>query len=195
MINVITKPSAEITNQETIATHDFNEWNCDLLSDHIVQTHHQYAIGAISEIRPMVDKVVATEGANYPELKLIKDFFLQLSNELLLHMRKEELVLFPGIKKLVSAEASGLPIDTEGFRSVKFPVSVMEMEHETASMIQQKLFGLSNGYTPSEGASKALHELYGKLKEFDDDLHRHVYVENKVLFPKAILLEQNLMVN
>jgi len=29
---------------------------------------------------------------------------------------------------------------------------------------------------------------YHKLKEFEDDLHKHVHLENNILFPKAALM-------
>jgi regulator of cell morphogenesis and NO signaling len=57
------------------------------------------------------------------------------------------------------------------------------------------MFRLSDGYTPPEDACNTFRVLYGKLKEFEDDLHRHIHLENNILFPKAIEMEQALLVN
>ena len=70
----------------------------------------------------------------------------------------------------------------------------MEQEHETAGIILKQLYRLSGGYTAPEDACNTYRVLYGKLKEFEDDLHRHIHLENNILFPKAIELEQALLV-
>ncbi|MFY9152621.1 MAG: hemerythrin domain-containing protein [Prolixibacteraceae bacterium] len=165
------------------------------LSDYIVDSHHRYAYAAIPEIQTLIDSVVGTHGAKHPELNLIKDYFWQLSNELKLHMRKEELVLFPYFKKLADSFTNQKQLVHPLLGSVKSPVNVMEMEHETAGLMQKKLFNLSMGFQAPEDASDAYLELFAKLKEFDADLHQHVHLENDVLFPKAIALEQAVLAN
>ena len=189
------QPEGELTNHPNVSTPDFENWNSAFQSDYIVQTHHHYAIDAIPQIEPLFEEVIAKYGTDYPELIVIQELFRQLGNELLLHMRKEELVLFPFVKKLVDAETNGTSIDPPGFGSVKAPISVMKMEHETTSLMQEKLSRLGNGYVPPKGANKAFCELYDRLKEFDRDLSCHVYEEDNILFPKVIALEKLLLKN
>lgn len=181
------------SNQGRIADHDFEFWNCDFMADYIVRTHHQYEINAIPQIQLLIDKVVEIQGEKHSELKLIKDLFKQLSNELLLHMQKEELVLFPFIKNLTGAESSFKPFTPPAFGSVKSPISVMNKEHQTSSVMLNKLFHLGNGYQIPDDADDAFHKLYVRLKEFDDDLRHHIHIEDNILFPKTIELEKNLL--
>jgi regulator of cell morphogenesis and NO signaling len=174
--------------------HDFDSWKIDFLTDYIIHTHHQYVSKAIPQILPLAQKVAEVHGANHSEVVLINDLFQQLANELLMHMQKEEMVLFPYIKKLVVAESSGGCADGSCFGSIASPISVMEQEHETAGIILKQLYRLSDGYTAPEDACNTFRVLFGKLKEFEDDLHRHIHLENNILFPKAIELEQALLV-
>lgn len=194
MSNTINNLAEETTNQEVLSTHNYNGWDCDCLTDHIVQTHHEYVIKAIPQILPLAQTVVEVHGAKHTELVIIQSLFQQLSNEMLLHLKKEELVLFPQIKKLSRAEPDENGAGKSGFGSVKSPISVMETEHETAGIMVTRLSKLSNGYTPPDDACQTFRLFFDKLKEFEADLHLHVHLEDNILFPKAIALEQALFV-
>lgn len=176
------------------AAHDFDSWNIGFLADYIQNTHHQYVTKAIPQILPLAQKVAEVHGAHHPEVIRINELFQDLADELQSHMQKEEHVLFPYIKKLVAAESAGSCNDPSCFGSILAPISVMEQEHENAGVILKQLFNLSDGYTAPEDACNTFRVLYGKLKEFEDDLHRHIHLENNILFPKAIELEQALLV-
>jgi regulator of cell morphogenesis and NO signaling len=183
----------KIATQEKVSDHDFEAWKCDFMADYIVRTYHQYEINVIPQIQLLIDRVVDMHGKNHSELILIRDLFRQLSNELLLHMQKEELVLFPFIKKLAEAESSFNPISPPTFGSVKSPISVMKMEHQTASVMLNKLFSLGNHYQIPDNTDHAFHEVYLNLKEFDEDLRHHIHIEDNILFPKSIELEKTLL--
>jgi len=183
-----------LQHQSGSAVYDFDSWKIDFLSDYIINTHHQYVTKTIPQILPLAQKVAEVHGAHHSEVVVIYDLFQQLANELLMHMQKEEMVLFPYIKKLVASEAAGSCNDPSCFGTIASPISVMEQEHETAGIILKQLYRLSGGYTAPEDACNTYRVLYGKLKEFEDDLHRHIHLENNILFPKAIEMEQALLV-
>lgn len=193
MPNLINSSAVEITNENVLSTHNYNNWNCDYLTDYIVQTHHEYVKNAILQIKSLASEVVDSYGETHSELAIIQSLFKQISNEMLLHLKKEELVLFPYIKKLNQAKSDQKHVDRPGFGSVKVPARVMETEHETAGIIMQRLSKLSSNYTPPDDASHTFRVLYEKLKEFDDDLHVHVHLENDILHPKAIALEKLIL--
>ena len=183
-----------LKNQQGSAVHDFDSWNIGFLADYIQNTHHQYVSKAIPQILPLAQKVSDVHGEHHPEVVLINELFQDLAEELLQHMQKEEQILFPYIKKLVVEESAGKCSDPSCFGTVMGPISVMEQEHENAGVILKELFRLSDGYTPPEDACNTFRVLFGKLKEFEDDLHRHIHLENNILFPKAIDMEQALLV-
>jgi len=194
MSNIINHLAEEITHQEVLPTPNYSGWNCDYLTDYIVQKHHEYVNQAIPQILPLAKKVVEVHGAKHTELVIIQSLFQQLSNEMLLHMKKEELVLFPYIKKLSRIESDGKAIDKSDFGSIKSPVSVMEIEHETAGIMMTRLSKLSNNYTPPADACNTFQSFFCMLKEFEADLHMHVNLENNILHPKAMALEQALLI-
>jgi regulator of cell morphogenesis and NO signaling len=183
-----------LKHQAGAAAHDFDSWKLDFLADYIINTHHQYVKRAIPQILPLAQKVAEVHGVNHPEVVKINDLFQNLAEELTSHLHKEEMILFPYIKKLVAAEAAGGCDDGACFGTIASPISVMEAEHENAGVILKRMFSLSDGYTAPEDACNTFRVLYGKLKEFEDDLHVHIHLENNILFPKSIELEQALLV-
>ena len=193
MVTVKKSPAKLMSDIEKHTDQDYNSWNCDFLTDYIVRVHHQYAINAIPQIRLLIEKVIRLHIENHPELKMIQDYFRLLSNELLQHMRKEELVLFPLIKKYVWAEEEGMPVDAPRFGSIKNPIELMEMEHITAGILKKKLLSLSNDYSIPEDASESFRELYWELNVFDANLQLHVHLEDDILHPKARALEKRIL--
>jgi regulator of cell morphogenesis and NO signaling len=185
----------KMQNQAGSAVHDFDSWNIGFLADYIQNTHHQYVSKAIPQILPLAQKVADVHGEHHPEVLRINELFNNLADELLSHMQKEEQILFPYIKQLVVSTSTGNCSADSCFGTVAGPISVMEKEHENAGVILKELFRLSDGYTPPVDACNTFRVLYGKLKEFEDDLHRHIHLENNILFPKAIEMEQAVLVN
>jgi len=185
----------KMQNQNGTAVHDFDSWNIGFLADYIQNTHHQYVSKAIPQILPLAQKVSDVHGGNHSEVIRINELFQDLSEELLSHMQKEERILFPYIKKLAADSTAGNCTEGSCFGTVAGPISVMEQEHENAGVILKELFRLSDGYTPPEDACNTFRVLFGKLKVFEDDLHRHIHLENNILFPKAIEMEHALVAN
>lgn len=164
----------------------YDEWPAAFLADHIVQTHHRFVRKTIPDLRFYASKVYRVHGDTHPELRQIADTVQALTQELSAHMEKEERVLFPYIHQL----ESGGHMHAAFFASVRQPIGMMEMEHEDAGALMAELRRLTDQYTPPADACNSYRLLYQMLKAFEDDLHLHVHLENNILFPKAISLEQ-----
>jgi regulator of cell morphogenesis and NO signaling len=104
-------------------------------------------------------------------------------------MVKEETVLFPYIKTLVADQKSGRPAKRPPFGTVRNPIRMMEHEHDRAGEIMREIRTLSRDFTPPEHACATYRVSYLKLEEFEGDLHRHIHLENNILFPGAAALE------
>lgn len=128
-------------------------------------------------------------GHHYAELLEIEKLIFEISNELTVHMKKEELILFPFIKKLVHAKREHTKVEVPHFGTVNNPIKMMEEEHDHAGEAFRTIAKLTHNYQTPEGACNTFKALYAKLEEFQDDLHQHVYLENNILFPKAKQLE------
>jgi regulator of cell morphogenesis and NO signaling len=173
-------------------TNNFNSWEPDFLIDYIINNHHKYVLGALPVITAHTEKVSSKHGEKHPEVIKISGLFAGLKAELESHMQKEERMLFPYIKHLSEIVRLGQDASYPPFGSVENPIKVMETEHETAGKIIAEIYKLSSAYLIPEDACTSYTVLYKELKEFEDDLHVHIHLENNILFPKAVELEKKL---
>lgn len=170
----------------------YSEWSPDFLADYIVNTHHSYVRKSLPDIMAYAKKVMKVHGKIHPELITIHQLLEDVNTELMLHMIKEEKVLFPYIKQLVASTKDSLPMYAAQFETVQVPINLMEMEHELVGGNLAKIRELSVNYNLPEDACASYSLLYRMLDEFEDDLHLHIHLENNILFPNAVELEKKL---
>lgn len=175
-----------LTFTENITT-DYNSVELDQLITHIVGTHHNYVRTKLPIITAFMDKVVNAHGKNHPEVITIAELFSGVRAELESHLLKEERILFPLIVKIVEAKRQNVEFTAP--MSVRFPIQAMESEHTSAGDALQKIRELSSNYNPPSDACNTFKALYYELAAFENDLHIHIHLENNILFPKAISLE------
>lgn len=171
---------------------DFQSWELDLLADYIEKKHHRYVRRRIPEIKPYLDKVVRVHGNNHPELFEIANQFEASVLELTAHMQKEEINLFPHIRNMVEAENAQSPMLQPMFGTINNPIQAMMEEHDQEGVRFREIRALSNNYTPPVGACQTYRVLFSMLEEFEQDLHRHIHLENNILFPKSAMLEEKM---
>ncbi len=172
--------------------HNYNSWPIDFLTDHIINIHHAYVAESIPLLLQYGEKVKRVHGHHYNELHEIQDLLTEVAGELSAHMKKEELILFPFVKKLVKAKNEGSELPETHFGTVDSPIKMMEAEHEEAGAILRRISELSSNYSPPSGACNTYRAFYAKLDEFEQDLHQHIHLENNILFPKTLSLEKEL---
>lgn len=172
---------------------DFSNMELDYLADHIVDKHHRYIAGALPLLDEFSAKVAKVHGDSHPEVVEIERHYQTLSNELRTHMHKEEAILFPYIGQMAVCKRNGEPVPPSPFGTVKNPINMMETEHDSVGNNMKTIRDLSEDYTPPANACNTYKVLYAKLNEFDEDLNRHIHLENNILFPEAIKLEEELM--
>ncbi|MDR8393174.1 iron-sulfur cluster repair di-iron protein [Aliifodinibius sp. S!AR15-10] len=171
---------------------NYKDWSPDFLVDYIVNNHHNYVRNKLPEIRAYAQKVAKVHGRSHPENVEILKRFEALADELTEHLEKEEQILFPYVKLLVDAEKNGIERKAPHFKTAANPISMMESEHEEAGSGMEEIQALSNNFTPPKDACATYRVLYANLKEFQEDLHKHVHLENNILFPKTLELEKRL---
>ena len=175
------------------ATTDYQSWQLDLLADYIEKKHHRYVEDKTLEIQPYLDKICRVHGEHHPELFEIKNEFNASAGELAAHMKKEELILFPFIRKMVKAKQENSNVEAAHFGTVKNPIQMMMDEHTVEGNRFRRIEELSNNYTPPQDACNTYRVSFALLKEFEQDLHLHIHLENNILFPKAIEIEKELI--
>jgi regulator of cell morphogenesis and NO signaling len=188
---VVIKELEEIDNRMAPKDENFESWEPDMLIDHIVGVHHVYVKKNSSVIREFVNRVKLVHGEHKPNVSEISNRFDGLVVELESHMHKEENILFPYIKQMQLAKKTGSSINAP-FGTVQNPINMMLMEHDSAGNELEALQQLTEDYNPPKGACATHVVSYGHLKDFADDLMRHIHLENNILFPKALALEEEL---
>ena len=184
--------SLENAQRSTQVTED-RDWQAETLAslvEHIQSTHHTYTREEIARLVPLLEKVCSVHGKNHPELFEVRGIFLGLVQELSSHLMKEEMILFPYVRGLEEAKASGGPVARAPFGSVQNPVAMMEHEHDSAGNALRAMSKATNGYSAPADACVSYQTLYKALAAFEADLHRHIHLENNILFPRAVEMEK-----
>jgi regulator of cell morphogenesis and NO signaling len=156
---------------------------------HIKDRHHRYTREEIKRLGPLFDKVCSVHGNNHPELLGMRETFAGLSQELHMHMMKEEMVLFPYIVRMEESVIAEEPVLPPPFGAVRNPVAMMMREHDDAGTALRDLRDASHGYTAPQDACLSYQTLYRALADFEADLHQHIHLENNILFPRAMAME------
>jgi regulator of cell morphogenesis and NO signaling len=166
---------------------EFTSFSLAQLVEYIVETHHSYVKKEMPALLGYLQKIASKHGERHPELLRIFEIFEAIKEEMELHMKKEELILFPRIKemeKLVN-EKKEIQVNHTYLQS---PVTIMEQEHDHAGRMLEEIRELTHNYEPPADACTTYRLSYAALQAFELDLHRHVHIENNILFPKALQL-------
>lgn len=183
----------EVSMIPSSAANEYSTWPLDKLIDYIENTHHRYVENAIPPLLQFLDKLCNVHGINHPELFEINEQFVSASGELTAHMKKEELILFPYVYRMVEAINSGLDMNEAPFGTVKNPIAMMIHEHDVEGDRFSRIAELSNNYNPPTDGCTTYRVAFALLKEFEEDLHKHIHLENNILFPKALEMEGKLI--
>lgn len=168
---------------------DFKSWPVDLLIDYIEKTHHRYVEEKSTALLFYLDKLCKVHGQRHPELFEIGLHFKICATELAQHMKKEELILFPFVKKMFNALRDQESIEQPHFGTVNNPIAMMQDEHENEGERFRIIAKLTDNYNPPVDACETYRVTFAMLKEFEQDLHKHIHLENNIVFPKAQAME------
>ncbi len=141
----------------------------------IVSRHHTFLRDALPFLVPLVAKVAGVHGDHEPRLRKLQAEFFELRELLDLHLDQEEQTLF----REVVTEAP----DPERLRS---ELAGIREEHREVGAALHRIRALSDDYTPPPWACTSYRRLLVELRHLEDDVLRHVHLENEVLFPRFI---------
>ncbi len=172
---------------------DWTEESLTRLADHIVARHHAYLRDMLPGLGSLMENILAKHPGAYSNLAALRDVYVAMWDELCSHMMKEEVVLFPYIRAMESAERSGiLCVNEFPCGSVLAPIHVMKEEHREAADALSKMRELTGGFRAPSDACNSYRVLMAGLREMEADLHLHIHKENNILFPRAVRLEASL---
>ncbi|MCM0080330.1 iron-sulfur cluster repair di-iron protein [Geomonas sp. Red32] len=169
-------------------SHNYNAWELPFLADYIVNTHHAYLKESMATIEAYAAKIAQVHGERHPEVVKIAEIFSKIAADMTLHLREEEEILFPAIKKLSDKRKAGAAPDSGDLESLRGTLTTVTHEHDEIGEAVHAIRDLSGNYRVPGDVCNTFMVTYQKLKEFEDDLHKHVHLENNILFPKAAKL-------
>ena len=187
--STVTNALSKIMSEED-SNADFKNWEVDTLIDYIEKTHHKYVEDKSQVLIELLNKLCKVHGSKHPELFEINNLFHESAEELAVHMKKEELILFPFINKMINHKRNNQNLEKPHFGTVDNPIAMMMNEHENEGDRFRKIALLTNNYTPPADACTTYKIVYKMLEDFENDLHKHIHLENNILFLEAKKLEQ-----
>lgn len=164
---------------------NFAGWALPFLADYIVNTHHAYLNENTAQIAAYADKIATVHGAHHPEVVEIALIFAGIAADMSTHLREEEEVLFPAVKRIDAAREAGKPAPAGDLETIRASLDKLDGEHQAIGDAVHAIRHLSRGYVVPDGVCNTFAVTYRKLEEFENDLHKHVHLENNILFPKA----------
>ncbi|MCL1094220.1 iron-sulfur cluster repair di-iron protein [Shewanella kaireitica] len=167
----------------TVTNDGLTELTLPDLLNYIEATHHTFVREKAPLLVEYSQKMVRAHGENHGEIKPLAGWIAALVDDLMPHLMKEEQILFPAILGLHNQVES-----QTCFGHISNPINAMQYEHDDALQIMEKISELTNGFQPPEHACTTWRVCYASLAEFDADLKQHIYIENNILFPKALAL-------
>jgi len=192
-VDSVIKALAEVTQSDSKdeSALEFQNLTPTKLITHIVETHHVFTRSEMERLQSLADKVLAAHGGNHPELIHLDELLTRLGADLMPHMMKEEQILFPYIVAMENATNQNRPLPFAPFGTVNNPIRMMMREHDAAGEIMREVRALTSDYQLPADACMSYRTLYQALENFEKDLHQHIHLENNILFPKALVLENS----
>lgn len=138
---------------------------------HILERYHEVHRRQVPEMILLSQKVERVHAGKLGVPVGLADVLQQALGELEVHMRKEELILFPAMLRQGSGPLHG-------------PIDQMRQDHSDHGEFLEQLVELTDNFTPPAGACGTWRALYAAAAQFRDDLIEHIHTENNILFPR-----------
>lgn len=174
-----------VQNTPADRSQNYSSWTLPFLADYIVNTHHAYLKENDAQIAAYARKIAGVHGAHHPEVIEIAAIFDKIATDMTAHLKEEEEVFFPALKRADAARVSGTAPEAKDRDTIRASLLRLHREHEEIGDAVHAIRHLAKDYAIPGDVCNTFMVTYQKLKEFEDDLHKHVHLENNILFPKA----------
>jgi regulator of cell morphogenesis and NO signaling len=179
----------EAVKCESVEQHqNYSSWNVPFLIDYIFNVHHAYLKENLEQLAADVRKIADVHGVHHPEVIQIATIFDKIAVDLAAHMKEEDKLFFPAVKRAEATRTAGNTPGADDQDTIRVCVFKFYHEHEEIGAAVHSIRDLSKEYTIPDDVCNTFTVTYRKLEEFEDDLHKHVHLENNILFPKAAQL-------
>jgi regulator of cell morphogenesis and NO signaling len=172
---------------------DYNSWSIDFLIDYILNIHHAYLYLSLPVLHGSILSFVDSHKKNYPDFVELLEIFENLSDLLIKYNKREEEVIFPYIRQISNTFRRKESYGSLFVKTLRKPLSSVTDELVQIEEHLVRIRSLTNNYQFPDSACTNHQVIFGRLKEFDNDLVHHKHLENNILYPRAIELEKQLL--
>jgi len=184
----ITGELAAVKGEPVERSQNYASWELPFLADYIINAHHSYLKENTGQIASYAQKIAAVHGAHHPEVTEIATMFDKIAADMAAHLKEEEEVFFPAVKRADASRKTGAAPAATDIETIRDSLKKLTHEHEEIGDAVHTIRHLAKGYAIPSDVCNTFVVTYQKLKEFEDDLHKHVHLENNILFLKAAQL-------
>ncbi|HPS01985.1 MAG TPA: iron-sulfur cluster repair di-iron protein [Candidatus Sumerlaeota bacterium] len=184
-LDTLTREIDAAKSESVKQSDDYTSWELPSLIDYIINFHHTFIKENTGPIAAYSHKIVVVHGVNHPELIEIAAIFDKISVDLMAHLREEEDRFFPTVKRVYTNRKTGSAVESKDIETIGISLKKLRHEHTEIGDSIHAIRHLTKEYAIPDDACNTLVVTYRKFKEFEDDIHKHVHLENNILFPKA----------
>lgn len=169
---------------QVMTTADLRDASPEALIGYIVGRHHARVRRVAPSILAKGEEAAQTDGVRHPELSAVADRTACLIVDLLLHMEREDTIVFPYIGQLAAAIRNHRPPPYPPIGSLDALIADVERDHDVLFDAMASVRELTDGYTAPADAGPACRTLMKNLAAFERALGEHLQIEREMLFPK-----------
>ena len=175
-------------------TLNYKEWNLDFLMEYIIHVHHAYLKIILPLLSVRIRELAAKHQAKFSYLPELVDIFRKLEMGTWPHLSQEEEIAFPYIRQMEYAYNNKEAYAGLLVRTLSKPVEeVIKYNYGLMIKFLSRIREITANYMPPENACATHKAVYALLREMDGNLSQHLYLENDILLPKAIAMENELL--
>ena len=155
---------------------------------YLVAQHHRFTRDELAAIALRLADICTSPVAAGSELLSLRAAFARLSELVLPHMHHEEEHLFRTVEALEKAwQANAPPSSTEGELSA--PIQQLVLEHGAIAAQLRTMRELRLRLAASNELPPRCRPILEHLATLETHFHEYIFLENSVLFPRALALE------
>jgi regulator of cell morphogenesis and NO signaling len=161
----------------------------DLIIEYLKHAHFLFVKHKLPYIGRLVDSFQA-QHADYEQVaKDLKVLFPLFLEDFIHHIYEEEDTLFKYIGALERAQRNAINPARLFYQMEKHSLQRFAMEHEAHDDEMEGIRKITNDYHLTPQAPLHVKVIYTELQLFEKALQTHARIENEILFPKAMALE------
>jgi regulator of cell morphogenesis and NO signaling len=179
-------------DEKTFSENDYQKFSLEVIIDYIRKTHNYYLGKKLCEIEQSIGILLNDYAGSHPLLHILNNFFSEYTRDLSSHISDEEKQLLPYITCLLKFEKGEIEKEKYFTATKNYSLKTFVESHHNTEQDLSKVRKAILNYQPPKTNQTPYRILITQLHAFETDLSVHALIEDKVLIPRALQLEEKL---